>query len=85
MAYKEQFDFNVEGYDNLWQAVGATSAQGYLEDDEIRSIQFLGAIYNGNPTVEIEFKTVQATRKFTAAYLGVDSPNSQDVSEYLAH
>lgn len=84
MARTEQYDFNVEGYDNLWQAIGAVSAGGYLADEDIRSIKFLGPIYNGNPTVEIEFKTVEACRKFTAEYLGVGSPNSQDVDEYLA-
>lgn len=84
MAYTEQFDFNVEGYDNLWQAIGATSAGGYLADEDIRSIKFLGPIYNGNPTVEVEFKTVEACRKFTAEYLGVSGPNSEAVDEYLA-
>lgn len=84
MARTEQYDFNVEGYDNIWQAIGATSAGGYLADEDITSIKFLGPIYNGNPTVEIEFKTVEACRKFTGEYLGALGPNSRDVDEYLA-
>lgn len=83
MAYKEQFDFNVEGFDNIWQALGATTAQAELKDDDIESVGFLGAVYNTNPTLEIRFKDKKVARKFTAAYLGIDSPNDPEVSEYL--
>jgi hypothetical protein len=68
--FRLSFDISTEGYDNVWDAVGATLAESVQPSDAIVSAKYTGLAPNGWPTVQITFASVECAKAFTYAYLG---------------
>jgi hypothetical protein len=86
------FDFSTEGYDNAWEAVGATLAESVQSSDAILRVECTG-LMNGWPVMQITFASVECAKAFTYAYLGYTLNNASDwdvrtddeVGEYVGY
>jgi hypothetical protein len=87
--FRLSFDFSTEGYDNAWEAVGATLAESVQPDDAILSVKYTG-LMNGWPVMEVTFASIECAKAFTYVYLGytvdeADVHTDDEVGEYISH
>jgi len=89
--FRLEFDMHQVGYDNVWDAVGATLAESVQPSDAIVSAKYTGLASNGWPTVQITFASIECAKAFTYAYLGYTLDNADqwdvhtddEVGEYI--
>lgn len=89
MPIKVQYDYTVEGFDNVWQAHGALMAEAELMDQDVLTVKYDGVISSAGPSLTIIFKSIGAAQAYTAVYLGLDIDNwnvytDEEVGEYLS-
>ena len=87
-----QFDFSTEGYENVWEAMGATLAASIQPENAIVSALYMGEACNGWPMLAIVFASLECAKAFTYAYLGYDANTTvadvytdEEVGEYIKH
>ena len=84
-----EFDFSTEGYDNVWEVMGATLAESIQPSDAIVSATYKGEAANGWPTLSIVFASIEVAKAFTYVYLGFDArtadvDSDEEVGEYVS-
>lgn len=90
MPIQVQYDYTVEGYNNVWQAHGALMAEAELMDQDVISVKYDGVISSIGPSLTIIFKSIGAAQAYTAVYLGLDIDNwdvhtDEEVNDYLSY
>ena len=83
-----EFDFSTEGYDNVWEAMGATLAASIQPSDAIVSATYKGTA-NGWPILSIVFASLECAKAFTYVYLGLgditpDVHSDDEVNDYVS-
>ena len=83
-----EFDFSTEGYDNVWEAMGATLAASIQPSDAIVSATYKGTA-NGWPILSIVFASLECAKAFTYVYLGFgestpDVYSDDEVNDYVS-
>jgi len=83
-----EFDFSTEGYENVWEAMGATLAASIQPSDAIVSASYKGTM-NGWPILYIVFASLECAKAFTYVYLGFgestpDVYSDDEVNDYVA-
>ena len=89
--FRLEFEISTEGYDNVWDAVGATLAESVQPSDAIHNIEYIATTDHGWPVVLITFASIECAKAFTYAYLGYTLDNADQwdvhtddqVSEYI--
>jgi hypothetical protein len=85
-----EFDFSTEGYENVWEAMGATLTASIQSEDAIVSATYKGTM-NGWPILYIVFASLECAKAFTYVYLGFDTStrdadvySDDEVNDYVA-
>lgn len=83
-----EFDFSTEGYDNVWEAMGATLGASIQPSDAIVSATYKGTA-NGWPILSIVFASLECAKAFTYVYLGLgditpDVHSDDEVNDYVS-
>jgi hypothetical protein len=77
-----ELEFNMEGYDNVWMAMGAILSSSRQPQEAIIRAEYKGTSPLSWPILHITFTSIEVARGFVCAYLGYDE-HSQVIDVYV--